>query len=40
MSTLETIRKILKKDPRVAILLAEILSPPPSISTLPRTWES
>jgi len=40
MSTREKIREILKKDPGVAIILAEILSPPPSISTLPRTWES
>lgn len=40
MTTLEKIREVLKKDPRVAILLAEILSPPPSISTLPRPWES
>jgi len=36
MNTLEKIREIPKKDPRVAILLVEILSP--SISALP--WES
>jgi len=40
MSTREKIREILKEDPRVAVVLAEILSPPPSISTLPRPWES
>ncbi len=40
MSTREKIREILREDPQVAILLAEILSPPPSISTLPRPWES
>ncbi len=34
------IREILKKSPALAIVLAEILSPPPSISTLPRPWES
>jgi hypothetical protein len=40
MSTLKTVQEILKKDPRAAILLAEILYPPPSISALPRPWES
>jgi hypothetical protein len=38
MNTLEKIREIPKKDPRVAILV-EIL-PPPSIFALLRPWES
>jgi hypothetical protein len=39
MNTLEKIREIPEKDPRVAILLVEIL-PPPSIFALLRPWES
>lgn len=36
----EKLQRILKEDPRLAIVLAEILNPPPSISTVPRHWEA
>lgn len=39
MSTPEKIQKILREEPQLAIILMEILSPPPSISPLPRPWE-
>lgn len=35
----ETIRDILERDPRVGILLAEILGPPPALEEVPRPWE-
>lgn len=40
MNTPEKLQKILAETPQLAILLGEILSPPPSISTLPRPWET
>ncbi len=39
MTVREKIQKMLKEEPEAAIILAEILSPPPSISSLPRPWE-
>ena len=35
----ETIRRILRDDPRVGILLAEILGLPPALEEAPRPWE-
>lgn len=40
MTLVEKVQKILREEPDVAIVLGEILSPPPSISTIPRSWES
>lgn len=39
MSLGEKLQKILKEEPALAIVLAEILSPPPGISSAPRPWE-
>lgn len=39
MTVREKIQKMLKEEPELAIILAEILSPPPSTSLLPRPWE-
>lgn len=39
MTVPEKIQEILRETPELAIILAEILAPPPSISTLPRPWE-
>ena len=37
---LRLIKKILREDPRVAIVLAEILGPPPGLqSAPPRRWD-
>jgi len=36
----ETIREILRDDLRVAIVLAEILRPPPALEERPRPWET
>jgi len=36
----EMIRGILQRDPRVAIVLAEILRPPPALEERPRPWET
>lgn len=40
MTMEKELREILKRNPGLAVILAEILSPPPSISTLPRPWET
>lgn len=40
MTLEKELREILKRTPGLAVILAEILSPPPSISTLPRPWET
>lgn len=40
MTVVEKVQKILREEADVAIVLGEILSPPPSISTIPRPWES
>lgn len=39
MTILERLKQVLKEEPELAILLAEIISAPPSISALPRPWE-
>ena len=36
----EMIRRILRRDPRVAIVLAEILGPPPALEERPHPWET
>jgi len=36
----EMIRGILKRDPRMAIVLAEILRPPPALEERPHPWET
>jgi len=38
-SVAEAIRRILQDDPRVGLLLAEILGPPPALGEAPRPWE-
>ncbi len=38
-SIVEAIRRILREDPRVGILLAEILGPPPALGESARPWE-
>lgn len=38
-SVVEAIRRILRDDPRVGILLAEILGPPPALGEAPPPWE-
>lgn len=40
MTLTEKLQAILKEDPRLAILLAEILAPPPSLASSPRPWET
>lgn len=40
MNLVEKLQAILKEDPRLAILLAEILAPPPSLGACPRPWET
>ncbi|MFN3346830.1 MAG: hypothetical protein ACK42E_03345 [Candidatus Bipolaricaulaceae bacterium] len=40
MTLTEKLQAVLKEDPRLAILLAEILAPPPSLSPAPRLWET
>ena len=37
---LELVQKILRDDPRAAIILAEIISPPPGLESSPtRIWD-
>lgn len=36
----EAIRGVFRDDPRVAIVLAEILGPPPALEERPRPWET
>jgi len=36
----EMIRRILRRDPQVAIVLAEILGPPPALEERPHPWEA
>jgi len=39
-SVLQLVQSILREDPRAAIVLAEILGPPPGLSGgPPRPWE-
>ncbi len=39
-TVVELIREVLKKDPRAAIVLGEILGPPPALEkSPPRPWE-
>lgn len=40
MTLTEKLEALLKEDPRLAILLAEILAPPPGLATAPRPWET
>ncbi len=40
MSLAKKLEKILRENPGVAIILAEILAPPPGLSTLPKPWET
>jgi hypothetical protein len=35
----EIVREILEEDPRVGIVLAEILGPPPALDDTPRPWD-
>lgn len=39
-SVAEKIRATLKDDPRVALVLSEILGPPPALAPRPRPWEA
>jgi hypothetical protein len=39
MSLQKMLPRILKENPEVAIVLAEVLAPPPSLSQAPRPWE-
>jgi len=37
---IELIRRLLEEDPRIAIVLAEIIGPPPGLADPPpRPWE-
>ncbi len=39
-SVLQLVQKILREDPRAAIVLAEILGPPPGLESGPaKTWD-
>lgn len=40
MTITDKLQAVLKEDPRLAILLAEILGPPPSLASAPRPWET
>ncbi|MGB9757024.1 MAG: hypothetical protein ACPLRP_01255 [Candidatus Bipolaricaulaceae bacterium] len=40
MNLVEKLEKIIRENPEVAIILAEILAPPPSLSALPKPWET
>ena len=39
MKTIQQVRETLQKDPRLAILLAEILGPPHALAPLPPQLE-
>ncbi len=40
MKLTEELLRLVRENPELAILLAEILTPPPSLSPSPKPWET